>query len=122
MPFRDLLLNTLMRSCPVEVRHIRIEHALELLLVENEQVIKAFLPHTPQKAFANRIGSGSVIRCFKNLDGTRGRHTSETGAKFAIIITNQILRYLPIWRGFSKLLRNPRIGGRPCHAHVDHLP
>ena len=80
-----------MWSCPVEVRHIHIEHALELLLMEDEQVVKAFLSHTPQEAFADRIGSGSVIRCFKNLNGTRCRHPGETGAKFAIIITNEIL-------------------------------
>jgi len=99
--FRDLLLNTLMRSCPVEVRHIHIEHALELLLVEDEQVIKACLPHTPQEAFADRIGSGSVIRCFKNLNSTRCRHTSETGPKFTIVITDQVLWCLPIRRGLS---------------------
>jgi hypothetical protein len=45
--FRKLLPNPLMRSCLVEVRHILIEHALELLLVEDEQVVEAFLPHTP---------------------------------------------------------------------------
>ncbi len=101
MLFGDLLLNTLMGPCPVEVRRIRIEHPLELLLVEDEQVIKACLPHTPQEAFADRIGSGSVIRCFKKLNRTRCRHTSETGPKFTIVITDQILWCLPIRRGFS---------------------
>ena len=72
------MLNTLMRSRSVEVRHIHIEHALELLLVEDEQVIKAFLPHTSQEAFADRIGSGSMNGRFENLDGTRGRHPSKT--------------------------------------------
>jgi hypothetical protein len=59
---------------------------------------------------------------FENLNGTRYRHPSEAGPKFAIIITNQILRCLPIRRGFSKLLRNPGIGGRSCHSHVDYAP
>ena len=88
MRFWKLLHDPLMRSCPVEVCYIHIEHALELLLVEDKQVIKAFLPHTPQEVFTDRIGSGSVIRCFKKLNSTRCRYTSETGAKFAIVITN----------------------------------
>jgi hypothetical protein len=45
--FRKLLLNTLMRSCPVEVRYILIEHALEFLLAEDQQMVKAFLSHIP---------------------------------------------------------------------------
>ena len=66
--FRNLLLDALMRSCLVEVRHIRIEHALELLLVEDQQVVKAFLSDTPQEAFADRIGSWCMIGRFENLN------------------------------------------------------
>ena len=36
--FRNLLLNPLMRSCLVEVHYIVIEHALKLLLVEDQQM------------------------------------------------------------------------------------
>jgi hypothetical protein len=43
---RNLLTNTLMRSCPVEAGHIVIEHTLELLLMQDQQVIKTFLSHT----------------------------------------------------------------------------
>src|SRR6266853_5584418 len=38
------------------------------------------------------------------------------------MIANQILRCLPIRGGFPNLLRDPRIGGKPCHSHVDHPP
>jgi hypothetical protein len=34
---------------------------LQLHFVENEQVVKAFLSHASQKAFADRIGSGRVV-------------------------------------------------------------
>jgi len=111
-----------MWSGSIEVRHILIEHPLELLLIENQQVVKAFLPYTPQKAFADGIRSWSMIGRFENLDGTRGRHPSEARPKFAIVIPNQILRGLPKRRGFPKLLRNSGIGGRWCHSHVDHAP
>ena len=102
--------------------HILIEHALELLLVEDEQVVKAFLSHTPQKAFADRIGAFCMIGRFENLDGTRCSHPSKARPKFAIVITNQILRRLPIRGSFPDMLRYPGIGGRSCHAYVDHLP
>ena len=46
-PFRDLLPNPLMRSSTVKVVYISIEDALELLLLIDQQVIEAFLPHTP---------------------------------------------------------------------------
>ena len=111
-----------MRSGQVEVRHILIEHALKLLLVKNQQVVKAFLSHTPQEAFADRIGLWRMNGRFENLDGARGRHPSEARPKFAIVITNEILRCLPIRRGFPKLLRNPGISGRSCHSHMDHAP
>ncbi len=42
-PFRDLLPNPLMRSSTVKVFYIGIEHALELLLLEDQQMVQAFL-------------------------------------------------------------------------------
>jgi hypothetical protein len=78
------------------------------------------LSHTPQEAFADRIGSRSMIRCFEKLNSTRSRHTSETGPKCALVLTDQILRYLPIGRGFSQLLRHPGIGWSSYHSNLDH--
>ena len=103
MWFWKLLHDPLVRSCPVEVRHIPIEHALELLLVEDEQVVKACLSHTPGEAFADRIGAGSVRGCLKNLNRTRCRHTSETGAKFTPVLTDQIRWCLPIGKELCHL-------------------
>ncbi|SRR6266566_5650492 len=117
-----LLLNTLMRSCLIEVRYIQIEYALELLLAEDQQVVKAFLSHTPHEAFADGIGTGCMIWGFKNLDSTRCCHTSKARPKFAIVITKQIHWRLPIRCSFSQLLRHPGIGRRPCHAYVDYPP
>ncbi len=118
--FWKLLPDPLMRPCPVEVGHIPIENPLELLLAKAQQVVEAFLSHTPQEAFADRIGSGSVIRGFENLNSARCRHTSETRPKCAVVITHEIRWCLPIWRGFSQLLGDPSIGWRPCHSDVDH--
>jgi hypothetical protein len=83
-------------------------------------VVKAFLSHPPGEAFADRIGSGSVIRGAEHFNSTRCRHPSETGSKFTIVITDQILRCLPVGRGCSQLLRHPGIARRPCDASLDH--
>ena len=46
-----------MRSCLVKVGDLRIEHALELLLLQNQQMIEASLFDAPHEAFADGIGS-----------------------------------------------------------------
>jgi len=122
--FWNLLLNPLMGSCSVEVAHIRIEHALELLLAEDQQVVQAFLSDAPQEAFADRIGSWRVIRRFENLNRTRGRHASKARPKFAIGIPNQVLWRLPIGSRFSQRYAPPshqsaivlRRRGSPCET------
>src|SRR2546430_15848618 len=60
-------------------------------------------------------------RRFEQLDATGLRHSAETGSKLAIVITDQILGYLPIRRRFSQLLGHPGIRWASSHAHVDHL-
>jgi hypothetical protein len=49
-----------MGSSLIKVENIGVEEAMELLLLENEEVIQAFSPHTPQKTFANGIGPARV--------------------------------------------------------------
>ncbi len=117
----NLLPNALMWPCLVEIGHIGIEHALELLLVEDEEMVQAFLPHISQKAFTDSIGSWGMNRRFEDLDCARFRYTSKTRPELAIVITNQILRRLPIRRRFSQLLCRPGIGRRACHANMDDL-
>ena len=60
LPFRNLLPNPLMRPCLIEIGHILIQNALELPLLQDQQVIQAFLTNTSQEAFTDGIGSGSV--------------------------------------------------------------
>jgi len=65
---------------------------------------------------------GSVRECVENLNRTCCRHTSEAGPKFAVVITNQILRSLPIRGGFSKRFGHPGIGRGSSDADMDHPP
>jgi hypothetical protein len=116
----DLLRHPLMGSCLIEVDHIRIEHALELLLLQDQQMVQAFLSHTPQKAFADRVGSWGLNRRCEDLDRARFRYPSEARPELAIVITNQVLRCEPIRGGvsqFTAVVGPPRhpsaIGSRP---------
>src|SRR5215470_3023634 len=110
-----------MRSCLVEVDYILLEHALELLLLKNQQMVETLLPYTSQEALADGIGLWGVNRRFEDLDRARFCHTSKARPKLPVVIPNQILWRLSIGGGFSQLLGHPGIGLRACHAHVDHL-
>ena len=106
----------------IEVGHIGLEHALELLLLKDQKVIEAFLPHAPQKAFADGIGSWGMNRRCEQLDATGRRHSVETGSKLVIMITDQILGCLPIGSCLPQLLCSPSVGRRACHAGMDDFP
>ena len=67
----NLLLDPLMRPGTIEVVHIRVEHPVELLLMEDEQMIEALTSYTSQEPLTDGIRSRSVIRSFENLDVTR---------------------------------------------------
>jgi hypothetical protein len=82
--FRDLLLDPLMRPCQVEVGHIRIQNALELLLLQDQQMVEAFLSYTPQETLTDGIGLGSMNRRFEQLDATGRCHSAETGSILAV--------------------------------------
>ena len=82
-------------------------------------MIQALSPNTPQKAFTDGIGTRRMIRCFQYLDAARCCHSSETGSKLTIMITNEILRRLSIRSGLPQLLSGPRVGRRSRHPDMD---
>src|SRR5215469_11818082 len=112
--FRNLLRHPLMRSCLIEIRDVRMEDALELLLLKDQQMIQTFLSDTPQKTLADGIGSWGKNRRFEDLDRARFHHTSKTRPKLPVVTTNEILGRLSIGCSFSQVLRHPGIGWRAC--------
>jgi len=120
--FRDLLLDTLVWSRLIEILRIGMKHTMQLLFIENEEVIEALSPNTPQKAFADRIGSWRLIGCFQYLDAARCCNASETGSKLAIVITDEILRSLAIRSRLPQLLCGPSVGRSARHTYVDDFP
>jgi hypothetical protein len=51
-----------LRPGSVEVVHIRVEHAVELLLMQDEQMIEALTPYTAEEPLTNGIRARGVIR------------------------------------------------------------
>ena len=97
-----------MGSCLVEVNHIRLEVTLKLLLLQDQQMVQAFLSDAPQEALADAIGSWGMNRRFEDLDRARFRHTSKARPKLPVVITHEILGCLSIGRGFSQRYAPPR--------------
>jgi hypothetical protein len=100
--------DALMRTGSVEVLNIGVEHAVELLLLQNEQMIEALTPHAFSEAFTGRIRSRGVIRDGEHLDLTRVRHSGEVQPKRAIVVTDEILWPLAKGGGFAQRYARPR--------------
>ncbi len=96
--FWKLLLDALMRPGSIEILAIGMKDTIQLLLMEDEQVIETLSTHSAQKALTDRIGAWCVIRRDEHLDAARISDSSETGPKLAVMITDEILRRLPIGR------------------------
>ena len=60
----DVLPNPLMRTEMIEIRDIRLEDAGEMPFSQDEKMVEAFPPHTPQKSLAKGISFWSAIRRF----------------------------------------------------------
>ncbi len=111
-----------MRPGLVEVLGIGVEYSVELLLLEDEQMIEALAPHTPEKAFTDGIRSRGVIWYCENLDVTRLGNPCEAHPELAIMITDEILRPLSKGGGLPQPLGGLLVGRISCDADVDHLP
>jgi hypothetical protein len=107
--FWHLLCDTLMRPGSIEVLDIGMKDTVQLLLLEDEQVIETLTTDTPQKAFTDRIGPWCVIRRDEHLDAARVCDSSETGSKRAVMITDEVVRRLPIGSCLTQLLGSPGV-------------
>ena len=119
---RNLLPDALVWSCLIEIRDIGIEDPMQLLLTEDQYIVKALSSHTAQKAFTDGIGSWRLIGYGENLDAARCCNSGETRSKLPIIIANEIRGGLSIRSRLSQLLCGPGIGRKSCHTYVDDLP
>ncbi len=117
--FWKLLSDALMRPGSIEVLDIGMQDTMQLLLLEDEQVIKTLSPHTAQKPFADGIGAFRMVRRGEHLDAAGCGHASETGSKLVITITNEIVRRSSIRSRLSQLLGGPGVGRRTCDTNMN---
>jgi hypothetical protein len=79
-----------------------MKDAVQLLLVQDEQVIETLATHTAQKPFTDRIGAFRMHGRFQDLDAAGCGHASETGSKLGITIADELLRPLFIGSRFPQ--------------------
>jgi hypothetical protein len=62
-----------MRPGSVEVVHIRVEHAVELLLMQDEQMIEALTPYTAEESLTDSIRAWGCTGYLVHLFGKSHR-------------------------------------------------
>jgi hypothetical protein len=79
---RNLLVDALMWSCSIEILNVSKQDTMQMFLMEDQYLIQALSPDTPQKAFTDGIRSRRMIRRFEDLDAARccnmSAHRSQT--------------------------------------------
>jgi len=65
---RNPLLDPLMWPGLIEISHGFTDHAIQMALPQNQDVIQAFSPYASQQAFANRICFWISVRRFQDLN------------------------------------------------------
>ncbi len=64
----DLIANPLMWSVLIEEVFVFIEHILQPIQAQDDQMVEALLAKTSNPTFGKSIGVGSLIRSFDRLD------------------------------------------------------
>jgi len=119
---RGRLLEPLVRTRLVEVGHVLPEHAGEVALAEDQDVIQALAPYAPQEALAHRIRPWRTIGRSHDRDATRRRHPREGRPESAVVVVDEIPRALVERGRLAELLRDPGVRRVPRHAHMDDAP
>jgi len=104
----------------VEVGHIRAEHASQLRLAEDEDVVQALPPHAPQEALAGRVGPQGAHGRAQDADPARGGEAVEARPVLGVVVADQESRGRPEGRRLAQLLGDPGVRRVPRHANVLH--
>jgi hypothetical protein len=99
---RNPLPKPLVGSSLIEIQDIGLEEAVELPLMEDQEMIQACSPHASQKTFADSICLGSSGRCSKHFDATSCKSQDSVGGIGTIL--RAVLK--PYVRVFSLLIHS----------------
>jgi hypothetical protein len=89
-PGRNPLLEALMGAMLIVITSKSRDHTSELILVENEEVVKTFSAHYADQWFTMGIGFGSLHRCFQFLNTRAFGNGRELLAEFSVVIANEL--------------------------------
>ncbi len=87
---------------PIEVRDVLAQHAGEVPLAEDEQVIQAFATHAAQEALARRVGPQGAVGRAQDRDAAGRGGGRERCPERAVVIADQVLRALVEGRVLSR--------------------
>jgi hypothetical protein len=119
---RNPLFNALMPTGLVEELNVLFDHPIQMFLSQDQHVIKALPPYAPQEPFADRVGFGCAVRRFQDFNVAVPCHSHESGAVFAIPISNQAAWPLIKRSSLTQLLRHPDIGWVSRDVEVNDSP
>ena len=90
-----------MWAAAVEVGHMLFEHAEQMVLVEDEDIIEALAAGTAEIALADGIGLRRSHGCAQHPDAARVRDTIEVDTELVVVVTDQEPWALVEWRGVA---------------------
>jgi transposase len=117
--FRDRLLNALVWPRRVKVCAVRPEHAAQLALVQDEQVVEARAPDAAEEPLADGIGARGPHGRPQHLAAAPRRDARELRAKRGVVVTDQEARPRAEGRCLTQVLCDPGVGRVPRHPDMD---
>ncbi len=112
---RALLVHTLMRPRMIEIGRVLGQHAVQMPLIHNQQVVETFLPHRANPPLGEGVGFGCLIGSadtgdvLGTEDGAEGRW--ELGIPVVDQEAHRHCSFVDLATELAGLLRDPR-GGR----------
>ena len=104
---RRLLAEPLVRARGVEVADVLGDHAVQMPVVEHQDMVEALATQLAEKAFADGIHVGRAHRRADYPDAGGNGQRIEGGPKLAVSVANQELRCHAEGGRVTKLLRDP---------------
>jgi hypothetical protein len=108
-----------MGASVIEVRHRRLEHAEELLFVQNQQMIDTLTSYASQETFTAPVGSRGVKWCPQELDSCPAHHAGKERTELVVVIPDQEPGRLPKGCCLAELLGDPSISGMASHSNMN---
>jgi len=118
---RNCLVDSLLWTGMIDVVHVLLKDALEMTVVDDEDMVYTLPTNTPQEALADGIGPRRTDRSPEDLNPARCHDASQQGTVCAVSVSDQVARPSSERRGFSQLLRNPLIGRMPRDSDMNHV-